>query len=233
MATELVQITRSVAQVMDSRSYRDGFSGDADTSSSLISVLRFVNTAINILCRAGLVQAETTIAASSGQWAYPTPTTAHKIVDVLYTQANGNPKPLREASLSDLNGRKRAWRETAGEPNVYIAIGTDTIYLYPVPNNTRNITIRYTNMIADLVASGDYPTGLPIAYHEPAAYIAAMLLVGSDLSRDGNQARLQYIRDLFETAFPDVAKIVYARNLFAEGSQQTRKEGGGMQEDNN
>lgn len=220
-AAQLVQMVREFAQTTDPGTYRDGFSDDVDTSSTLISILAFVNRSLRIFAMKGYNQGTSTQDTVSGQHNYTLPSGgAGKIVEVLF----GSPpimRPLAETTLQDLAARDLYWRNTQGSPAVYVTLGPD-IWLYPVPPWARTLSIRYYEVQEDLVNRTDVPVLLPY-YHDGIAHLAAMYMLASDAENPSNMARLNFLLGIWEMIYADVDAVVRARSLLLPRS---RIEGG-------
>ncbi len=220
-AAQLVRIVRELSQTTDPGTYRDGFSTDVDTSSTLIPILSFVNRALRVFAFVGYEQSTSNINTVSGQWSYPLPSGgAGRIVEVTF---GSSPimRPLAETTLQDLAARDLMWRNTQGSPAIYVTLGPD-IWVYPVPLWSRTLSIRHHTAPEDLVNPDDVPTLLPY-YHDGAGMLAACFMLASDFENPANAGRIQFILSQFEVQFADCEKLVRARSLLLPRS---RVEGG-------
>lgn len=223
-AASLVADVRYHAQLMDSGTYRDGFSSDPDTAATLIPILRFVNIAQAIFDRAGFTHVTVPITTVSGQIPYLIPSGLGKFVELTFTYS-GVATPLRETTLQDLTARKRDWRQDQGNPNLYMTVGQE-VWLYRAPTTAGPLSIRGQAVSPDLTATTDVPILLP-AYHTALAMLAALLLINSDSENPGRDAKLNFLLPLWESNFGDVDAIIRARSLLGlQGPIQQRMEGG-------
>ncbi len=223
-AAQLVSDVRYHAQLMDAGTYRDGFSGDPDTSATLIPILRFINMAQGVFDRAGFTHVTIPVPTTSGQFQYGVPSGLGRFVELTFTYS-GVDTPLRETTLQDLTGRNRAWRQDQGVPNLFIPIGQN-VWLYRVPTTAGPLNIRGEAISPDLVLTTDVPTLLP-TYHPALSMLAALLLINSDSENPGRDARLNYLLPLWEQWYADVDKNVRARSVLGlQGPLTQRREGG-------
>lgn len=223
-AQQLVNQVRYNLQLTATTQYRDGFSTDPDTSSTLIPILNFVNQAIMLLARSGLFQSTQTVSLSSGQYAYTAPSGVGRIFDCVHS-GGGTLRSLRNGTNDDIASRNRTWRQDGGDPNVYMLMGS-SIWVYPVPTGVGSLTLWGVTIPADLVNASDVPTDIPPHYHDAISHIAAMMLSASDAENPARASRLPFLLNLWEAAYADADAYVHARSLFSDGSQMThRREG--------
>jgi hypothetical protein len=211
-ATQLVRQVRESMQEMGSGSFRDGFSSDADTSTELIGLLTFVNRAISIFSRSGIVQDDYSFATSPSGYAVNMPMGAGRIVEVSIIGSGYRRKPLVERTLPQVNGQNRNWRSDYGEPNAYMSQGPQ-LWLVPVPGVAMSGFIRAHTQEAALVNTADTMTRIPYHYHEAVADLAAILACASDGANPARTARAEFLVSLFEMTYPDLNEIVRARSF--------------------
>jgi hypothetical protein len=227
-AAQLVRIVRELTQEVSTNTYRDGFSGDSSTTSTLISILSFVNQSLGILCRrTQIAQQNYPITCVAGQIEVNLPTDAGVLVDVAWYRS-GQLKSLTEAALQDLSGRDPNWRYTQGFPCVFVPLGQQ-LWQAPPPNRTLSGVLRASYPVPDLVLSGDVPSGIATPYHDAIAQFAAILKAASDRQGD----LVNYLVSLFEMDYPDLAQKVRVRSFLGqlsriEGGQDGRAESGGL-----
>jgi hypothetical protein len=230
-AEDAVRRTRRYCAIMDSGTYRDGFSTDASLATSLIPILFFENLAIRLLCDTGIVQEDHLITAVSGEKQYAYPSGMGKVVELSYVVSGEyglRAKPLRETTLSELRARDRYYSYTGGEPCVYVSVGPK-FYLYPVPDghtdNPGPIGITGHKLIGDLVNPSDTPGELPMWYHEAYPLLGAILLLATD-DNPSRQGRIEPLSNLFKELYPDLEELVTSRSVI---KWQSRAEGDTLQ----
>lgn len=215
-ASDAVARTRRYSAILDTGTYRDGFSSDASTVASLIPILFFENLAVRILCDTGMVLSDHLITSTSGQGSYTYPSGIGKVVEMSYTvsgQHGLRAKILREVTLDELRSRDRYYGYTGGEPAVFATIGPKFL-LYPVPNGSPYspgpIGISAHKLIADMVNPADVPVDLPLWYHEAYPLLAAIILLSSDDS-PSRQGRIEPLSQLFAELYPRLQELVTSR----------------------
>lgn len=212
---------RDFTQTTDSGTYRNGFSTDPDVSSTLISILSFVNRALRIFAMVGYEQGTSSQQTTSGEFQYLLPSgNAGRIVEVTFG-SGVVVKTLTEDTLQNLAARDPMWRLTQGSPALYITLGPH-LWVYPVPPWSRTLAIRHTTAPEDLVNPTDVPTLLPY-YHDGVALLAAGFMLSSDAENPSNMARLEFILAQFSIVYADADKMIRARSLLLPRS---RIEGG-------
>lgn len=214
---------------MDSGTYRDGFSTDADTTATLIPILAFINMALGVFDAVAARMVTVSQSTVLSQWNYPIPSGQTRIADVAFTQS-GRDLPLNETTLQDLQARIRDWRYDLGVPNQYMIVGSE-IWLHPVPIGTGPLKIHAGAISPELVTIDDVPVLLPYC-HDAIALLAAMLLINSDSENPGRESRLSFLLSFWETRFADFDRLIHARSLLGleqrqEGGEYTERKLGG------
>lgn len=230
-ASDAVARTRRYSAILDTGTYRDGFSTDVSTVASLIPILFFENLAVRILCDTGIVLSDHLIPSTSGNGTYTYPSGIGKVVEMSY-QISGQDglraKILREVTPEDLRSRDRYYAYTGGEPAVFATIGPKFI-LYPVPNGSPYapgpIGITGHKLIADMTLAQDVPVDLPLWYHEAYPLLAAIILLSSDDS-PSRQGRIEPLSQLFAELYPRLQELVTSR---ARIKWVARAEGGSVE----
>lgn len=214
-AQAIVLQTRIHCQLISTNQYRDGFPTDPSTSSDLIPILSFVNQALAIIARTGVVQSEFSVATVSGTYRYPVPSGAGRILDISYPKPNnGGIFSLVDSTLDNMNQRNPGWRSIYGTPNIYMPMGTE-IYLYPVPTMSGPMVFRTPSQPSDLFNTTDIPSAIPPFYHNAICLLAAMFLCASDADNASRAARLPFLVSMWEAWYSDLDGFVRARTIFS------------------
>lgn len=194
--------------------YRDGFAGDPDSSSSLISLLSFLNAAYRMMCRASFAQELFTVSITTSGEA-DIPEKAGEIQFAYWGTSQLVPVTYEEA----VRRYGRSGSTATGTPTVYYTVGR-RVGVFRRPASTSNITLRATTVPDDLAATTDVPSLVPPRYHEALALLGTILLCISDADDGTSQAQAAALMPLFETEMGTVAAEINARSILQ------RKEGG-------
>lgn len=228
-AQQFVRRVRYSAQEMSTGTYRDGFSTDADTTSTLVPVLDFVNRAAEILFRTGIYQADFGFTITASSYRASMPMGAGRVTEVAVSVSGQARRPLRESTNTELTGQERNWRGTYGIPNVYITAAPE-LWFFPVPSTTISAVLRAGSEDPDLVNPTDVYPNIPYLYNGAVADLAAILVCSSDGENPARVARAEFLVRLFEMTYPDLAQMVQARSLLPDfGVRISRPEGGVQQ----
>lgn len=179
----------------------------ADTAQPYLwsdpQITRALNIALVEACRRArlIVDASTFTLTFDGPTAVPLD---DKVIFIRRAVTVGEARPLRRASVKDLDDRRPGWEEEVGDPRHYVVDADSmSVRLFPAADGITPVEVKLTVVrepLTPLVSDSDTPE-IPARYH-PAVLHGACALLFRRPDPDGeDQARAAYHEAEFEREF--------------------------------
>ena len=166
-------------------------------------IRRAINGALVDACRRGrlIVDASTFTLSFDG----PSPALLdERVIFIRRAIVTGASRPLRRASIKDLDEKRPGWEDEVGEPTHYVVDAeTMTVRLFPAADGTTPIEVKLTVVrepLASLEADSDRPE-IPTRYHGALLHGACKRLFQKPDADAEDQRRAAYHEAEFEAEF--------------------------------
>ncbi len=211
-AGAIIAEMRAYLKETNEEPYRNGFSTDTSTASTLIPLLTFANAAYGVLAR-HFWREDFTATMTVGMVDTPLSARAGKI-DAVWTVIATIPQWLMDTTTDDLNRTVgRNWRNAAtGTPRLYYTQG-NKIGVYPRPAVAGNLNYRAVASAPDMTAPASLPTCVPDLYHGAISLLGAHLVALSDVEDAAMSARANGFLSQFAAQYPELKDLALARSI--------------------
>jgi len=166
-------------------------------------IRRAINGALVDACRRGrlIVDASTFTLSFDGPSSVPLD---ERVIFIRRAIVTGASRPLRRASIKDLDEKRPGWEDEVGEPTHYVVDAeTMAVRLFPAADGIMPIEVRLTVVrepLAPLEVDSDRPE-IPTRYHGALLHGACKRLFQKPDADAEDQRRSAYHEAEFETEF--------------------------------